>query len=344
MKVDANIIVTDTKPSGEWKFDIFLEKYTGLKWTTLHDGLQYKIHHKREQLRRYWSFFYFPFLLFLNRKKIKNMIAWQQYYGLFYALYCEIFHVRKCNYCMIMTFIYRERKGIFGKLQFLIIKKIISGKYVDRLIVFSKNEELYYTRLFGLARGKVISSRLGLEDLTEYVKKEDRQNYILAAGRSNRDYEFLIRALKGQPYPVKIVCDQMEALKVENIEIYNDVYYEEFFHMLSECYCVVIPLKDRNISSGQLVILQSMEFSKPIIITDSFAVTDYIQNGENGYIIEKDEQMLRSAIQKLIDDKEEYQNISEAARRSYEKYFSMEALGKQIAEYFLRDRQDRYDI
>ena len=83
MKVNENLIVTDTKPGNDWKFDTILSEMTELQWTVLDGGLQYKLGSIRERLKRYINFLWFPFRLFLNRKKVKHLIAWQQYYGLY---------------------------------------------------------------------------------------------------------------------------------------------------------------------------------------------------------------------------------------------------------------------
>lgn len=338
MKVNENLIVTDTKPGNDWKFDVILSETTGLHWTALDGGLQYKLGNRREMLRRYINFLYFPFRLFLGRKKIKNLIAWQQYYGLIYALYCMLFHTKKENYCMIMTFIYKQRAGVLGYLQKKIIAKIINSKYVDRILVYSQSEKEYYQRILGTS--KFFSAKLGLEDLTIGIEKQSRGDYILSAGRSNRDYDFLIHTLLGQEYQVKIVCDALLAGTDKNIQIYNDVYYEKFFQMIADCYCVVVVLKNSEISSGQLVILQAMQFAKPVIVTKSRAVTDYISDGQEGFIVPKDEQSLREKIDLLYRDKELYNKMSAKARESYERNFSMRSLGKQVADCFERDMRE----
>ncbi len=333
MKVSKNLIITDTKPGNEWDFDKVLSKLTGERWTTVHGGLQYKLLKRKERIKRYINFFRFPLEIFIQRKKIKNLIAWQQYYGLVYALYCMIFHVKKCNYCMVMTFIYNERKGIFGAFQYAIVKKIVNSIYLDCIIVYSKYEKEYYERLFQVSAGKIFYCRLGLEDLTKGIPKAKQEGYILSAGRSNRDYAFLFNTLKGEKYKLKVVCDCIEEETEDNITVYKNTYYEDFFKLLANCFCVVITLKNSNISSGQLVILQAKQFGKPVIITESLAITDYIVDGVDGFIIKKQKKELLNKIQLLLDDHQLYKRMCHASRKSYEDKFSMNALGKQIVKY-----------
>lgn len=342
MKVDKNIIVTDTKPGANWNFAELLSAETNMEWTLLDGGLQYKLTGVKEKLKRYVNFVVFPCNLVVNRKKIKNIIAWQQYYGLFYALFSKFFHLKKRNYCMIMTFIYNQRKGIFGKFQYGLVKALLHSCYIDSVLVHSQYEKVYYEQLFSLS-GKFQSVNLGLEDLTIGIFKQETPPYILSAGRSNRDYDFLFRELGNTEYPVKIVCDALREETRSNIQVYDHVHYEKFFQMLADCYCVVISLDNPQISSGQLVILQAMQFGKPVIVTESLAVRDYIQDGKQGYIIKKDGELLRKKIELLYKDKNLYKNMAVKGRKTYEEQFSMEALSKQVAEQFFRTGGKKYD-
>lgn len=337
MKINENLVVTDTRPGNNWRFDEIVSEYTGLNWTLLDGGLQYKLGTFREKAKRYSNLICFPFQLFINRKKFHNLIAWQQYYGLMYAFYCMIFRVKKRNYCMIMTFIYRQRSGCLGWLQKFVATKILNSKYIDRVLVFSSSEREYYQKIFGITGEKFISIKLGLEDLTTGIRKGPGKGYILSAGRSNRDYSFLINALVGEKYQVKIVCDALPAGRIENIQILDNVYYEHFFQMIADCYCVVIALKDSEISSGQLVILQAMQFGKPVIVTKSKAVTDYVTDGEEGFIIPKEKSKLMEKLDLLFNDKKLYVSMCENARACYEKNFSMRSLAKQVADCYVKD-------
>ncbi len=278
----------------------------------------------------------------MNRKKIKNIIAWQQYYGLFYAMFSKLLHLKKTNYCMIMAFIYNQRKGILGKIQYNLVNSLLHSCYIDSILVYSEHEKLYYEQLFSL-KEKFQSVNLGLEDLTQGITQQGEKPFILSAGRSNRDYEFLFRELNNIQYPVKIVCDALPGGTRGNIQIYDRIYYEDFFQMIADCHCVVISLDNPQISSGQLVILQAMEFGKPVIVTKSETVGDYIQDGKQGYIIEKDGDILREKINLLYSDRNVYKKMAIEGRRTYEEKFSMEALSKQVAAQFLKTGGNRYE-
>ena len=58
----------------------------------------------------------------------------------------------------------------------------------------------------------------------------------------------------------------------------NDCIGDDMLKIMARSHCVVIPLKDTGISSGQRVILQAMALGKPIICTDADGIRDYVRD------------------------------------------------------------------
>ena len=107
--------------------------------------------------------------------------------------------------------------------------------------------------------------------------------------------------------------------------------------MLANAYCVVIPLKDLKISSGQLVLLQAMQFKKPVIITETETVKNYIIDSYNGILIKNIGSNLIEAIEKLYNSEELYNKLSENAYKEFEKKYSLYVLGKNIGDITEKD-------
>ncbi len=289
---------------------------------------------------RYCKYFSFPFKVFLKRKKYENIIAWQQFYGLMYAFYCRLFHVKKHNKLIVMTFIYKEKQGFLGKIYYKFMKYIVQSKYVDKFVCFSEKECEYYAKVFNVSQDKFRFCNLGIEEIIVENNMDNSQKSILSCGRSNRDYDFLYNALKDKDYILNIISDECKLKNYKNVTIYNDVIGQDYLNMLSKAYLVVIPLKDENISSGQLVILQAMQLGKPIICTSSEAVKEYIKDGVNGFIIKKDENKLLEKIEELYSNKELYDRISKAQKENFEDKFSIYALGNKVGEIFNNAKND----
>lgn len=211
------------------------------------------------------------------------------------------------------------------------MKYIVNSKYIDKIICHSANEIEYYNDIFHPTQcGKFQYVKLGYEDIgTNY--KNMKKEYIVAVGRSNRDYEFLIKALRNTSYELYIICDNMkECTKQNNIHVLRNCYGDEMINFMTQSFCVV-PLKDANMSDGQLVILQVLSLGKPIVVTSSKGIEDYIENGKNGLVIEKTPQDLYDALNQLKDEKI-YNGISLNARKSFEKEFSKKQEFKNLGE------------
>lgn len=232
-----------------------------------------------------------------------------------------------------MTFIYRPKKGLIGKIYFEFMKYAVNSERVDKIICYSNTEPQYYEKLFGVKPGKFVYIPLGIGDLKEKLETIPEDRFILSVGKSNRDYDFLVEALKNTSYQVRILSDVYKCKTLsENIRIYDDIFGDAYYQMLSECYCVIVPLQDTHISSGQLVFLQAMMFGKPIIATQSDTVTDYIQDGYNGFVIPKNKENLLQRLNQLYTDSLLYRKISEEERCVFLQKFSLESMAKATGE------------
>jgi glycosyltransferase involved in cell wall biosynthesis len=333
-----NGIFIDMPLVPDWEFHLGLEAESGEAWEiksyVSNEGRANRI---ANQIR-YGKYFYYSFLIFLNRNKYEKILCWQQFYGLLFALYCRIFHVKKTFKLVVMTFIYNKKSGITGHIYDSFMRYIVTSKYIDRLIVFSKQEVAHYAEWFAMDESKFVYVPLGIDKITGLTENQTlrEEQYILSVGRSNRDYDFLLDALKGSPYPVKILSNTLHRPSSEKVEIHNNAFNREYFNYLYNCFCVVIPLMNPSISSGQLVILQAMQLGKPIIVTESEGITDYVTDGYNGLIIVKDKQALLAALQRLYAEPELYNRLSINGKIESEKY-SVKQLENNIADVIYLD-------
>ena len=180
--------------------------------------------------------------------------------------------------------------------------------------------------IFPVAKDRFISETLGVDDENKEISNN---GVFLSAGRSNRDYDWLINNWPSDR-EIEIVCDVFKgSYNNENIHIINNCYGQDYFEKLAKCKAVIIPLKDDKISSGQLVIIQAMMLGKPIVVTSNESIKEYINNGFTGYIIPKSNQALLDAILKL-DNSDVYRVLSQNARRTYLNKYSMYQMGLRI--------------
>jgi len=322
----ANLILLDSAPQPEWNFAALMEAETGKKWNIWHIDS----HFSDSAWKKKAKFFLFPLKVLRHRKEFGTILSYQQFYGLFFAFYSAIFHLKKHCHLIVTTFIYRPKQGWKGKLYAWFMRKAVNSPALDKIVCFSSSEPAYYQSIFGTDKFTYVP--LGLGDLNRGGHiPQGEERFILAAGKSNRDYDFLVDALKDTPYQVRILSDAYNHPNPgSNIRIYHDVFGEKYYQMLSECCCVIVPLADARISAGQLVFLQAMMFAKPIITTESDTVRDYIESGKNGLIIPKQRDALRDAVRRLYEDEALYRGMAKEGRCRFLESYSVASMARRI--------------
>lgn len=311
----------------------------GLKESTKEDWIV-ALHENNKVygLRRYIKFFLVAAKTVLSASKYrgKTVLCWQQFYGIAIAFFSRLFHVKKKYTLVIMTFIYKPKNGIAGKIFYKFVKYAITSKYVDKIILTTQSEAKLYKdifhvdeKLFGFAEcGAVEYDPNHFEDSS--LKK---QNYLFSTGRSNRDYDFLIDALKDTEYHLVIACDTLNRDNTDNIEIHHDIFGEDMLRYMRNSRAVVIALDDDKIAAGQLVLLHAMNMGVPVIITRSHGVTDdYVINEYNGLVIEKTKESLLDALHKVFYDDNLYKNLCENGKKEFATKYTYYAVGKKVGK------------
>lgn len=333
-----NIVCTDFVPKEGWEFLRALEACTGMPWRAVgynNSGLRKG---RASKIGRLSGYVAHAFGLFVHRGKYRRIVAWQQFYGLFFAFFSQIFRVKKRTSLIVMTFIYKEKKGLAGKLYRKFVRTAVCSDYVDALIVFSRHEEEYYAEKLGVGKEKFFYLPLGTHS---EVPKEGTalplpEKFFLSVGRSNRDYDFLAALAPELPLPVVVLSDSWRPDAVpENLILLTNVGGEEYRKVLAACFAVLIPLDDPDISAGQLVMLQAMQFEKPLVVTQSRSAESYLQDGWNALVPPKQKQAFLAAARRLAADGALYGALAKNGLETYVSRHSLAALGTNVGKVVL---------
>ena len=324
-----NAVLIDFAQPSDWDFVRGLKDSTGREWDV--EGVPSNRDHGSigKQLLRYWKYFSLAIGVALRRREYAQIVSWQQFYGIIIAWFSRLFRLKNVPDVYIMTFIYKDKKGVIGRIYKRFIRYALHAECVKKVICFSGTEPEYYSKLFQLGIDRFASAVLGIEDASAGYEAVD-EGYYLSAGRSNRDYRFMTRAWKEEE-DLYIISDSISENGGEGIKVFDHCYGEDFLRMLSACHAVIIPLEDENISSGQLVILQAFMFGKPVIATSNITANEYVSDGVNGYIIPKTDEALHEAVRRTRDP-ETYKALSEQARNAFTGRYSMYSLGASIGK------------
>lgn len=324
-----NIILVDFQLNSQWIFPKILNEVTREEYKSIQLPTNRFHGNIFATIKRIFWYFVFPLYIAIHRKRYNKIIGWQQFYGLNFAFYSRLFHLRKVNELTVMTFIYKKKKGWRGYLYHKYMSYIVNSKYIDRFICFSRDECYYYARTFNTSINRFVFTTVGIEPFND-IETEDF-GYVFATGRSNRDYNFLIDVIQGTSYKCIIACDSFLMKDTEGVCIYNNCYGEEMIKLMARCHCVAIPLKDINVSSGQLVILQAMALGKPIICTESSGVKDYITH-DIAVMLPNDIGMWRDAINKMYNNPTFVKTLGDAAKLVFYTQFTINNMYEKIAK------------
>lgn len=208
--------------------------------------------------------------------------------------------------------------------------------FVDKVICHSSLEVKRYTSLFGNSRAKFKYIPYGLQifgrekRLSAAAAVPGNRPFILAAGRSGRDYGTLFEAVEPLEIDLHVVCDSENALaglKIPpNVSVLRKCYGSAYVNELNNSLFVVIPLGVNDISAGQMVLIQAMAFAKPTIVTRTETIEEYVSNEVQSLLVTQGNVTeLRSSIRRLIDDHELAGRLATTAVATFEERFCMKA-------------------
>jgi glycosyltransferase involved in cell wall biosynthesis len=238
---------------------------------------------------------------------------------------------------VLVGFIYTSRASALARH----LRELYFGlvfRLADKIICFSANELQEYGNTFAAAKRKFRYVPYGLHVSGEEKHQIDspaetaqcEPAYIFTAGRSGRDYATLIKAVAELDVPTHIICDRQAALAgidlPPQVKVLSRCYGEEYLQELEHAAVVVVPLLVDDISAGQMVLIQAMAYRKPIIVTRTTTIQEYVQHDRDCLLVERnDPAALQQAIRKLLTDRDLATRLANGARQAYEQHYCMRA-------------------
>lgn len=160
-------------------------------------------------------------------------------------------------------------------------------------------------------------------------------NFIFSGGNGKRDYPCLIEAVRDTGIPVIISATAPEVLN--SIELLPNTIVlgapePAFGQLQAAARFVVIPMTFTGLKGGgEANFCNAMWHGRPIIAADSISASEYIVDGETGFVVPSgDSQSLRKRILELWHDPEKAARMGEAARRHVEENFTHEKFIRRL--------------
>jgi glycosyltransferase involved in cell wall biosynthesis len=163
-------------------------------------------------------------------------------------------------------------------------------------------------------------------------------DFILSLGLSNRDYPTLLKAMGKLPFVncqisgtsawIKHKSDFEQMPIPANVEIVNYDHPSIIREAYSRSRFVVIPLESDTTqwSAGSASVLQPQAIGKPVIATHIPGLSDYIQDGETGFLVNgRDPRAMADAIEYLWKNPQKAAEMGRNAQEWVRKNFSYDS-------------------
>ncbi len=271
--------------------------------------------------------------LFRRRKAYTLVITGDTYVGLYYAMLRKLLDRGGPPQLFIDFMLDRPQANAFWRFQKRLQGYIMSK--IECTVVFSKGEISVYSQILHLEPSKFHY----VPYHTNILKPEfvaSHQGYVFSAGRSGRDYNILLEAVKGLDVPVIIISDRhsLEGLTIPpNVKVYYDSSYDNYLQLLKNSQIVVVPLQPDIRSLGMVVMLEAMALGKPVITTRGASNVEYIRDGENGLFVNSgDWQGLKIKIQYLLGKSDECLRLGKNALADVNKYWTFDIYVRSVLD------------
>jgi len=225
-----------------------------------------------------------------------------------------LFPGKRVPHIMIDFMLDEESTSLLWKLK--VFFQGMAFRQADKILVFSREEERSYAKRFSMPVRKFLFLHYHTNVISpEYIPGEEP--LIFSAGRSGRDYKTLVEAVRGTPCKLVIVCGKENLIGVDvpdNCQVYYDLPHEDYLSILKKAMLVVIPLGEFVRSMGLMVMLESMAYGKPIVITKGISNREYVNDAENAIFCKyNDPDDMKEKILSLLTDKTRRELIGKKA-------------------------------
>lgn len=331
-----NLVVSDMAALPQDFLDA-LGDSTGMMWEQLNWQSNQLRAGAVSEVRRYLLYIFKPLSL-VFRRDLDRIVFWQQFYGISYGFWSRLFHRRKTAEVLIMPFIYKPKNGGAGKLFDWYIRRALMGGYIDHILCTNRAEAMKAVDTFGISEKDILICPWGIEDdAKRFITSTPASGFhLLDVGRSNRNHDLLVEAVRDTDLEATIIDDTYHPAEIPpNVEVLNDVSGDMMLKRMAACNAVVIPLKDPDLASGQIVLLQAWSFGKPVICTKGKGLTtEYATNEVNCLSFVTAPELLH-AVGRLREDFSLCKRLAQNGRKKFEENYTEEALGRNVGQTFI---------
>jgi glycosyltransferase involved in cell wall biosynthesis len=169
--------------------------------------------------------------------------------------------------------------------------------------------------------------------------KADADDYILAVGQEQRDYQTLLQAIAGTGLKLVVVASspwstsKVQLDELGKVTVLSHIPYSELRMLYARARLVVVPLFEVDYAAGVNAVLEAMAMAKPVIVSRTRGIADYIAPNETGiYVPSGDPAELNRAILSLWTQPGELSRLGVNARQAVEESMNLDIYVNRVVE------------
>ncbi len=267
-----------------------------------------------------------------------------------------------CNEPPFWHFLSQEKKKKTFIIDFLFFNVFdkYTVRFVDEIVVLSKKFQNIVKKIYGRnstiirsgvdinffekGNGEKIRKELGLENSFILLQVGSAMSYkidfnsILALSYLHKEYEQLRLIFIG--YGVKeFFGSEVYRLGLDKkVFFFSNIDDKKLSDFYASCDVFLFPANQ----SWGLVVVEAMAASKTVIVSEKAGVSEIIQNGINGIVVEHGQpEKITYHVEKLINNPRLCRDIGENAHEFVKKNFSWEKYANEMLEIFEKTLQER---
>jgi glycosyltransferase involved in cell wall biosynthesis len=194
---------------------------------------------------------------------------------------------------------------------------------------------------FGVPERRLVHLRFGID--AEFFHPDDHTppvpGLVVGAGNDqHRDHPTLVAAMA--QVQQKVGHARLELATRHPVEIppelgvrYPSRSHREMCDLYRRGQVVAMALRRNLHVSGVTVALEAMACGRPVVVTDTPGIRDYVTDGETGLLVAPDDpSALATSVAELLLDPARAAALGAAGRRAVEARFTTETMARQLAE------------
>jgi glycosyltransferase involved in cell wall biosynthesis len=200
----------------------------------------------------------------------------------------------------------------------------------------------YLSSLHGISEDKftILPNFVDTEQFVPGAVSERSNNQFLFVGRLESDQkrpELAVGAAARVPSArLDIVGEgpELDRIKtitreMQNVRLLGRLPHAEISELMSAAFGFVIPSRYEG---NPKVVIEALAAGLPVIATRSQGLTEIVQDGQNGLLVDADVESIADAMRKLMDDPELWLKLSQGARQTaVDRYSRTSVLEREIS-------------